>query len=214
MIKSKRQLSSASAFASASAFVVLFAACGREAPPPSPDNPQPAVPNLAGVEVMVLPAHPAVGGVPAGFDDALSAVLATEYDNVEWVLPAELIRAAERNPILDVDPTSLSVSILRSDEETHIRDPLFGDLRKLGALVGARYAVVVYRVAYYVPADTTGSGRIDGPGRIEAAVAIVDTIGGRILWRGLAAGERGPPGDEVVLATAVQRIATLIGPAQ
>lgn len=209
MSESKRRQASASASALAFAVVFMAAACAREAPPPSPDTPQPAVPNLAGVEVMVLPAHPAPGGVPAGFDEALSAVLSTEFDNVEWVLPAELIRAAERNPILDVDPTSLSVSILRSDDATHIRDPLFGDLRKLGGLVGARYAVVVYRTGYVVPADSVG-----GHGRIEAAIAIVDTVGGRILWRGLAAGERGPAGDEVVLATAVQRIATLIGPAQ
>lgn len=188
--------------------LVLLTACGRD-PAPSPDLPQPAVPNLAGLDVMVLPAQPAPGGVPAGFDEALSAVLETEYDNVDWRLPGELIRAAARAPILDVDPAALSVSLLRNPEETHIRDPLLGDLRRLGALVDARYAVVIYRAGYVVPADSAG-----GHGRIEAAVAILDTVGGRILWRGLVAGERGPAGDEVVLATAVQEAARLIGPAQ
>ena len=191
------------------AFAVLLQACGAGSPPPSPDTAQPAVPNLAGVEVMVLPAQPAPGGVPVGFDDALSALLAAEYPSVDWVLPAQLIRAAERSPILDVDPSVLSVTALRNPEETHIRDPLLGDLRRLGALVDARYAVVVYRTGYFTPADSTA-----GPGRIEAAIAIIDTVGGRILWRGLAAGERGPAGDEVVLATAVQRIGRLIGPVQ
>lgn len=186
----------------------MLTACAGD-PPPSPDLPQPAVPNLAGLDVMVLPAQPAPGGVPAGFDEALSALLETEYDNVEWRLPAELVRAAARSPILDVDPRALSVSILRNPEETHIRDPLLGDLRRLGALVDARYAVVVYRAGYVVPADSAA-----GHGRVEAAAAIIDTVGGRILWRGLVAGERGPAGDEVVLATAVQEVARLIGPPQ
>lgn len=193
------------AFAAA---LLATTACAGD-PPPSPDLPQPAVPNLAGLDVMVLPAQPAPGGVPAGFDEALSALLESEYDNVEWRLPAELVRAAARSPILDVDPRALSVSILRNPEETHIRDPLLGDLRRLGALVDARYAVVVHRVGYVVPADSTA-----GQGRVEAAAAIIDTVGGRILWRGLVAGERGPAGDEVVLATAVQEVARLIGPPQ
>ena len=158
---------------------------------------------------MVLPSQPAPGGVPAGFDEALSAVLESEYPSVEWILPAELTRAAERSPILDVDPSRLSVSQLRSPEETHIRDPLLGDLRRLGGFVDARYAVVVYQVGYAAASDSAG-----GNGRIELAAAIIDTVGGRILWRGLVAGERGPAGDEVVLATAVQRLARLIGPAQ
>ena len=191
------------------AFALILAACGKEEPPPSPDRPQPAVPNLAGLDVMVLPAQPAARGVPVGFDDALAAVLESEYASVDWVLPAAIERVVERTPSLDIHPNALPVSILRSDEAERIGDPLYGDLRRLGAIVDARYAVVVHQAAYVTPPDSIG-----GHGRIEAAVAIIDTIGGRILWRGLIAGERGPAGDEVVLGTAVQRLASLIGPAQ
>lgn len=193
------------------AFGILLAMAGAGCaadPPPSPDLPQPAVPNLAGVDVMVLPAQPGPGGVPAGFDEALSAVLASEYPSVNWVLPAEIERVAARNRTLGIRPHALSVSILRSPEADRIGDPLYGDLRRLGALVDARYAVVVHRVGYYVAADN-----LDVPGRIETAVAIIDTVGGRILWRGLVAGERGRAGDEVVLATAVQALARMIAPA-
>ena len=187
---------------------MFLAACGKEAPPPTPDNPQPAVPNLAGLDVMVLPAQPAPGGVPEGFDAALSAVLTSEYPSVTWILPAAIDRVVQRTPTLGIRPHALSVSILRSPETERIGDPLYGDLRRLGAIVDARYAVVVYQVGYVAPDSTETHGRIEG------AVAIIDTIGGRILWRGLIAGERGPDGDEVVLATAVQRLASLIGPAQ
>lgn len=190
--------------------LVLFTgACGKEEPPPSPDRPQPAVPNLAGLDVMVLPAQPAPGGVPAGFDEALAAVLETEYPSVDWVLPPAIDRVVQRTPSLDIHPHALPVSILRSPDAERIGDPLYGDLRRLGAIVDARYAVVVYQAGYVTPPDSIG-----GHGRIEAAVGIIDTIGGRILWRGLVAGERGPAGDEVVLGTAVQRLARLIGPAQ
>jgi len=205
-----RLFTSTSALASASAFVlVLAAACGSNEPPPSPDQPQPAVPNLAGQDVMVLPAQPSPGGIPAGFDAALSAVLETEYPSVRWVLPVEIDRAVARSPTLGIRPHALPVSVLRSEEADRIGDPLYGDLRRLGAIVDARYAVIVHRVGYVAPADSVGAS-----GRIEAAVAIIDTIGGRILWRGLVAGERGGADDEVVLATAVRAIARMIAPAQ
>jgi hypothetical protein len=185
-----------------------LAACASE-PPPSPDRPQPAVPNLAGLDVMVLPAQPAPGGVPAGFDEALAALLESEYPSVRWILPPEIDRAVARNPTLGVRPHALSVSILRSEEAERIGDPLYGDLRRLGGLVDARYAVVVYQAGYALPPDSIG-----GHGRIEVAASIIDTVGGRILWRGLVAGERGPAGDEVALATAVERLARMIAPAQ
>ena len=191
------------------ALTLTLAACGGPPPAPTPDNPQPAVPNLAGLDVMVLPAQPAPGGVPAGFVEALSALLTTEYPSVTWILPAAIDRVIERTPTLGIRPHALSVSILRAPETERIGDPLYGDLRRLGAIVDARYAVVVYQAGYVAAPDSIG-----GHGRIEGAAAIIDTIGGRILWRGLFAGERGPAGDEVALATAVQRLARLIAPAQ
>ena len=184
------------------------AGCAKE-PPPSPDRAQPAVPNLAGLDVMVVPAQPGAGGVPAGFDEALSAMLETHSTTVSWILPDELERSIARAPWLNIRPRALSVSILRSEEAERIGDPLYGDLRRLGALVNARYVVVPYQVGYAPAPDSIG-----GHGRVEVAGAIIDTVGGRILWRGLVAGERGAAGDEVVLATAVQAFARMISPVQ
>lgn len=186
--------------------LLLLAGCAKE-PPPSPDRPQPAVPNLAGLDVMVLPAQPGPGGVPAGFDAAFGAVLEADAPGVDWILPPQLDRAVGRAPWLNIDPRSLSVSILRAPEAERIGEPLYGDLRRLGSIVNARYTVIPYLVRYAPPPDSIG-----GHGRIEIAAAIVDTIGGRILWRGLVAGERGPVGDEVVLGTAVQALARMVAP--
>lgn len=187
-------------------FLLLVLGCGRE-PAPSPDLPQPAVPNLVGMDVMVLPAQPTPGGVPAGFDEAFGALLEADAPRVDWILPPELDRAVARAPWLDIQPRSLAVSILRAPEAERIGDPLYGDLRRLGSIVDARYAVVVYQARYAPPPDSIG-----GHGRIEVAAAIIDTIGGRILWRGLVAGERGPSDDEVVLATAVQALVRMVAP--
>lgn len=185
-----------------------LAACGKE-PPPSPDRPQPAVPNLAGMDVMVVPAHPGPGGVPAGFDEAFAEFLTTESTTVDWILPPELERAAARVPWMELRPRSLAVGLLRAPEEDRMRDPLWGDLRRLGGLVDGRLAVIPYRTAYVAAPDSVG-----GHGRIEVAAAIVDSVSGRILWRGLVAGERGPAGDEVVLATAVQALVRMVAPVE
>ena len=189
------------------ALAVAVTACGKPEPPPSPDLPQPAVPNLAGLDVMVLPAQPGPGGVPTGFDEALGEALLAGAPTVAWILPPELDRALSRAPWLNIRPRALSVSILRNPETERIGDPLYGDLRRLGSVVDARYAVVIYQAAHVAPADSVG-----GYGRIEVAASIIDTVGGRILWRGLLAGERGPRNDEVVLATVVQEIVRMIGP--
>lgn len=186
--------------------ILATAACGKE-PPPSPDQPQPAVPNLSGLDVMVLPAQPGAGGVPVGFDEALAALLEMDAPSVHWILPAELDRVVARTPWLDIRPRALSVSILRAPEAERIGDPLYGDLRRLGGLVDARYAVIIHQAQYMTAPDSLG-----GYGRVEVSAAIIDTIGGNILWRGMVAGERGPPGDEVALATAVQALVRMIGP--
>lgn len=159
------------------------------------------------MDVMVLPAQPGAGGVPAGFDESLAAMLETHAPTVSWILPPELERSIARAPWLNIRPRALSVSLLRSEEAERIGDPLYGDLRRLGALVDARYAVIPWQVSYAPAPDSIG-----GHGRVEVAGAIIDTVGGRILWRGLVAGERGPAGDEVVLGTAVQAFARMVAP--
>lgn len=187
---------------------VAAAGCGtpRRAAPPA-DEPQAAVPNLAGLRVMVLPSQPARGGVPEGLDAAIGANLEDRAPAVDWVMPAELERALARAPMFEIRLNALPVSILRKPELVHVSEPLYGQLRRLGALVDARYAVLPFAAGYL-------AGTAEEPGRIEVAAVIVDTVGGRLLWRGIVAGERGPAGDEVVLATAAQAVAEMIAPSE
>jgi hypothetical protein len=182
--------------------VVLAAACSSRASPPSADSPPPPAPPLAGATVMVLPAQTPHGATPvAGLDEEIAYWLAERGPRVRWILPPAIDRALARNRMLDIEPRALAVEIFSVVEVRTIGDPLFGDLRRLGALVDARYALVPTAAAYVQSAA--------GP-RIEIAAALIDTLGGRVLWYGIVAGESGTPGDAALAATAAEALARAI----
>ena len=186
-------------------FPLFVAGCGRKELP-KVDEPQRPVPNLVGLKVMVLPSQPGPGGVPVGLDDAIAANLEAVAPSVDWVLPAEVERALTRAPWLEIRPRALPVSMFRSPEMTHVTEPLYGQMRRLGALVDARYALLPV-AAGYVQGTEPGQ-----QGRIEVAAALVDTVGGRVLWYGVVAGARGAANDEVVIGTAAQAVAAMVAP--
>lgn len=190
-----------------SAWILLVAACGGRQAPPSPDQPQPLPPDLTGQTVIVLPAQHGPGGGPArepvaGLDREISFWLAEQAPRVHWVFPEELDRILARSPSLEIDIRALAVSAFHQVEVRNIGDPLFGDLNRLGALTGARVALVPVAAAW-VP-DGAGSGRV------EISVALIDTRGGRVYWFGALAGQPGPEGSTGVAATAAEALANLI----
>ena len=188
---------------------LLAGACaGRTAPPPSPDTPQGPPPDMAGVRVMVLPAQPgprSTGpGTPVpGLDEEIAFWLGEAAPHVDWVLPDAIERALERSPSIDIRLDALAVSSFHRAEVRNIGDPLFGDLRALNVLVDARYALVPVAAAY-VPLPA-------GAGRVEMNVALIDTMGGSVLWFGAIAGDPGPVGAPEVNASAARELARLFG---
>lgn len=188
---------------------MLALACGgRRTEPPSPDQPQAAPPDLSGMRVMVLPAQPAAGaatvGAPVpGLDEEIAFWLADSAPRVEWVFPPAIERALARSPSLEINIDALSVSSFHRARVERIGDPLFGDLRALNALVNARYALVPV-AAGYVADGVSG-------GRVEMNVALIDTIGGRVLWFGAVAGDGAAAGAAEGAATAARALARLLG---
>jgi hypothetical protein len=171
---------------------------GRQAP--TADRPARPAPDLTGHAVMVLPVQ---GTAPAGLDGEIGFWLEEQAPRVRWILPPVLEQTVQRTPGLDVHVRSLAVSAFRRAEVKRIGDPLFGDLRRLGAVVGARYAVVpVYAVA---PLDMEA-------GRIEIAVALIDTVGGDVLWFAVVGGDASPAGDPVAVASAARALARAVAP--
>jgi hypothetical protein len=90
---------------------------------------------------------------------------------------------------------------------TQIADPLYGDLRRLGAITDTRYALVPVTAAYVPLADSIG------PGRVEIAAALIDTSRALVIWYGVAAGSPGPITEPTVIASAAQRLADQLNPA-
>jgi hypothetical protein len=138
-----------------------------------------------------------------GLDDEIAFWLPESAPRVDWVLPAAVERALERSPSIDVRLDALAVSAFHRAEVKNIGDPLFGDLRALNALVDARYALIP--VAAAVISDGTGAGRV------EMNVALIDTVGGRVLWFGAIAGELGPMGAPEVNASAARALGQRFG---
>jgi hypothetical protein len=191
--------------------VTALIACAGQAEPPTPDQP-PATqpPDLTGATVMVLPAQPAPGasvlpdGEPVpGLDREIAYWLGETAPRVTWILPPVLERTLERSPSLGIRLRSLPVSIFHRAQVENIGDPLFGDLNALGALVGARVALLPVSAAYV-------SGTGGEPGRVELRIALLDPRTGRVLWYGAVAGERGMPEDPATVASAARALAALV----
>jgi len=180
--------------------LLILACSGRQ--PPSADRPAPPAPDLSGRSVMLLPVQSG-SGVPGGLDSELAFWLTERGPDVRWVLPDAIDQALARSPTLGIHPRSLEVSVFHYAEVRNIGDPLFGDLRRLGALVDARYAILPVAAGYVTRAEGV---------RVEIAAAIIDTMGGRVLWFGVVGGETGDQADPALVASAAQALARTLFP--
>lgn len=199
--------------AAAGALIALLG-CTRAPAPPSPDQPPPPAPVLRGRTVMLLPAQsgPALRGgvmsaaVLAEVDAELAFALQERLPRVHWVLPPAMERALARAPSLNIPIHALAVSGFWTARLTRIGDPLYGDLRRLGALLDARYALVPVSVRL-IPGDS-------GARRMEVATGLIDTVGGAVLWYGVVAGESGPADSPALRASAADALARALSGAR
>jgi len=88
---------------------------------------------------------------------------------------------------------------LRSEVE-RVGDPLYGNLRRLAALVDAEVALVPVRVS-------PGPTQVSGQSALEAMAALIMIRTGRVLWFGVVAGEPGAQDDPAVLASVMDSLA-------
>jgi hypothetical protein len=199
---------------------LLVSGCTRVAAPGVEVAPRP-FPDLAGHTVMVLPVQRAVPAIslPASADPAVPAALLSadallvlerelgfwlqdRTERVRWVLPETVERAAGGSPLLAVRVRELPVQDFQRARLRSIGDPLYGALRRVGALVDARLALLPLG-ALWVTEQT-------GAGRVHLSAALIDTMGGDVLWYGVVAGAPGARGDAAVIATAARALAQSI----
>jgi hypothetical protein len=181
----------------------MLAGCAAQKPP-SPDRPARPAPALHGLTVMVLPVQAGRAPVAPGLNAELEFWLADHGTGVKWVFPPALERSLARSSALEVPIHALAVSSFHYAQVERIGDPLYGDLRRAGAVTGARYALLPVAGSYVRSGEEAG--------RVEVAAALIDTMGGGVLWYGVVAGERGEPDDPAVTASAARALAITLFP--
>jgi len=146
---------------------VLGTACGGKGDPA--DQPPPAPLDLAGSRVMMIPAR---SGEPRELEPELMFWLAERSPTTDWVSPAAIREAVASIPAgfaLDA-PRRL---VEGSSGEPRLADPLYGDIRRLGAVLDVQLALV--------PMGTRV--RPDSAGLVVELTAVMASIhGGRVLW--------------------------------
>jgi hypothetical protein len=128
---------------------------------------------LAEQRVIVAPAYRMSEADPTGWvaqiprtreylrslDDAIGAELAARGLKTQWVFPADLVRAARRNPTYAVDPYALAVDPLRAPNvapSTKLSEPLASQVRTMIALHDSRAVLVPVELRF--EKDRTGQG--------------------------------------------------------
>jgi hypothetical protein len=169
---------------------------------PAVGNGRGAVPDLRGQRVIVLPVQ-RISGVQESADSEIEFVFAGRGAGVEWVFPGELAGALERAPNVRASVRGLPVSMFLQAEVNRVGDPLYGQLRRLGALVNGDLALLPVQLRY-------GSVNEGGELGVSLSVALIEVRTGRVFWYGVVGGQPGPVDDFATVASAVEALAVQV----
>ena len=177
---------------------LAFSACGGSVPLPEPGTSFGLPPDMRGTRVMVLPVQQVLG-VQGDPDAELAFGLGDRTREVAWVLSQEVDDALARSPSVDATTRGLSVGHFLRSEVQRIGDPLFGEFRRMAALVNADGVLLPVQAS--LVADAAGGAKV------QLAVAIIQVRTGRVAWFGIVEGGAFPAGDPRGLASAVDVLA-------
>lgn len=157
-------------------------------------------------------------------DAELEFAFADRRSAEDWILPADLEHAVDRNPTLKIKPTRLAYTPLLTpiEDRKYIPEPLHTELRTLAALYDTRYVVVPVRLLVEAePADEARSGAeialaggdaVAPAFRASLLVAMIDIRRSDVLWLGEIEGDPGAPDSGSLLATLAGRVASGLAP--
>ena len=138
-------------------------------------------------------------GVPGDASPEIVFALRARGTEVDWIFPDELEALLARSPAVDSSVRGLPVGIFLSAEVRRIGDPLFGQLRRLGALTGSDIALIPVAVR-------SGAEGVGGASVVEIAATIINIRDGRVIWFGIVAGRPGSVADFGSVASAVESL--------
>jgi hypothetical protein len=155
-------------------------------------------PDLRGVRVVLLPVQQNYG-VPGDPNAELAYGLRERGRDVAWISADEVDQVLARTPGIQTRTRGLQVGVFMQAEVQRIGDPLYGDLRRIAALVDAQAVVLPVQMAI-----TSAPG--EEP-RVRTWTALVDVRSGRVPWFAVLEGGPFPAGDPRALASAVDGVA-------
>lgn len=179
------------------------AACGGTAPPPEPGTTSGFPPDLRGRRVMLLPVQQ-TAGLRGDADAELAFALTGRAESVLWVLPAEVEEVLERSPGVQAATRGLPVGMFLAAEVERVGDPLYGQLRRMSALVDAEAVLLPVAASLEPQSDTTAAVRF--------TTAVIESRSGRVAWFGVVEGGAFPVGDPRGLASAAETLARTLLP--
>jgi hypothetical protein len=136
-------------------------------------------------------------------DDEIAFAVRERGLRGKWAYPADLARAAKRNPTYASDPYTIALDPLAAVEKDAgkmIAEPLAGQLRALAALSSARYALVP--VELRLAPDAAG-------GRATLHLVVVDSRQATLVWKGDVTGDPAATFSPAVAAGIAGSVASL-----
>ncbi len=144
-------------------------------------------------------------GVRGDVDAEIRFAFSDFGGEVEWVFADEVQEILDRTPGMDTRTRGLAVSLFQSAEVERIGDPLYGELRRMSALVEAD-VILIPLTATFEPNEALAD---DAP-RVRLSATLVEPRTGRVLWYGIEEGGDYPQGDPRALASAVEALAQTV----
>ena len=185
--------------------VVVVAGCGGgPAPVPQAGESRGFPPDLRGRSVMLLPVQQNLG-IAGDHSAELAFALTSRTEEVEWILEEDIQEILRRSPGIDADTRGLPVAVFRQAAVERIGDPLYGQIRRMAALVGADLVVLPVAVSYEANPEIPGSTP-----RVRFMATVLDARTGRVQWFGIEEGGDHPRTDPRALASAAERLAQTI----
>ncbi len=178
---------------------VMAFGCAGTAQPPSVGDSNGFVPDLRGRRVMVFPMQ-LQAGMSVDVDPEITFALRSGSSDVAWIFSDELEAIVTRSPSVDTAVRGLPVSVFLSAEVRRVGDPLYGQLRRLGALTNSDIALIPVAMG-------PGAQGADGELVVEIAATIVNVRTGQVVWFGIVGGRPGPVADFGLVASAVEELA-------